>query len=69
MTSIHCMLRFSHSPLNISKNNYRVCGEMDTVDVYIVGPLAATIPNYTYSSTVAFTAQHERHFIIKFMIF
>ena len=25
MTSIRCMLRFAHSPLNITKNNYRVC--------------------------------------------
>ena len=32
MTSIRCMLRFAHSPLNITKNNYRVCicGEMET---------------------------------------
>jgi len=25
MTAIRCMLRFAHSPLNITKNNYRVC--------------------------------------------
>ena len=32
MTSIRCMLRFAHSPLNMTKNNYRVCvcGEMET---------------------------------------
>jgi len=32
MTSIRCMLRLAHSPLNITKNNYRVCicGEMET---------------------------------------
>jgi len=31
MTSIRCMLRFGHSPLNITKNNYRVCiCEMET---------------------------------------
>jgi len=32
MTSIHYMLRFVHSPLNITKNNNRVCvcGEMGT---------------------------------------
>jgi len=51
MTSIRCMLRFAHSPLNISKNNYVVKWQ----------------PNYTYSSIVTFTAQHEQHFITKFM--
>jgi len=32
MTSIRCILRFGHSPLNITKNNHRVCvcGEMET---------------------------------------
>ena len=32
MTSVRCMLRFAHSPVNITKNNYRVCtcGEMET---------------------------------------
>ena len=32
MTSIRCLLSFAHSPLNITKNNYRVCmcGEMET---------------------------------------
>jgi len=32
MTSIRCMLRFTHSPLNIAKNNYCVCicSEMET---------------------------------------
>ena len=32
MTSIRCMLRFAHSPLNVTKNSYRVCicGEMET---------------------------------------
>jgi len=32
MTSIRCMLRFAHSPLNITKNNNRVCicGKMET---------------------------------------
>jgi len=32
MTSIRCMLRLGHSPLNITKNNYRVCicGGMET---------------------------------------
>jgi len=31
MTSIRCILRFAHSALNITKNNYRVCicGEME----------------------------------------
>jgi len=31
MTSIRCMLRFAHSPLNITENNYRVCirGEIE----------------------------------------
>jgi len=31
MTSIRCMLRFAHSPLNITKNNYPfcICGEME----------------------------------------
>ena len=33
MTSIRCMLRLGHSPLNITKNNYRVCicGGMERV--------------------------------------
>jgi len=32
MTSIRCLLSFAHSPLNITKNNYRVCmcGEIET---------------------------------------
>jgi len=32
MASIRCMLRFAHSPLNITKNNYCVCicGKMET---------------------------------------
>jgi len=32
MTSIRRMLCFAHSPLNITKNNYRVCicGEIET---------------------------------------
>ena len=32
MTSIRSMLRFAHSPLNITKNNFSVCicGEMET---------------------------------------
>jgi len=32
MTSIRCMLRFAHSPLNIAKYNYRVCicGKMES---------------------------------------
>jgi len=31
MTSIRCLLSFAHSPLNMTKNNYRVCvcGEME----------------------------------------
>ena len=57
MTSIRCMLRFAHSPLNITKTTI--------VFVYVV----KWRPNYTYSSIVTFTAQHEQPFIIKFRIF
>ena len=59
MTSIRCMLHFGHRPLNT------VSPKTTIVFVYEV----KWRPNYTYSSIVTFTTQHEQHFITKFMIF
>jgi len=32
LTSVHCILRFGHSPLNTNKTSYRirVCGDIET---------------------------------------
>jgi len=54
---MRCMLRYAHSPLNISKS------------IILFVYAAIQRQNYTYSFTATFTAHLEQHFMLMFMEF